>query len=262
MLMKSLIAVVMLLLANVVYAQPNAIPPAPHILVYGSASAQAIPDQFTIKLTINVSKMDAGEARQRAELLLQDVLAKLREAGVHEQNIIASRLAITPNNRYDRDSNQAVFEGTTVKRIVKASFDDMDSLSSFLSQTEINQELQLEGVQTALRNEADLMAKLRAEAIANCKQKAAVVAAAYDVDLQGIYSVSDVEPRFDYGVVAGRWPSRFYWDGNRLFSFDRIETAGSRLPTPFETSFSTGYITLTDKIYTVFLISEEVKPAP
>ena len=260
--MKSLIAVVMLLLANVVCAQPNAIPPAPHILVYGSASAQAIPDQFRIKLIISVTEMDANAARLRAEELLQDVLSGLRAAGLEDKDIVATRLAISPENKYDNDTRQQIFVGTKVERVVSATFKDMDSLSGFLQRTEINQQLQLEGVKTALRDEAGMMTALRAQAIADCRQKAASLAQEYGVKLQGIYSVSDVAPDFNYGIAYGRWPSRLFWDGQDMVDLDRVVTTGSRLANPVRTSFSTGQITLTDKIYTVFLISDRDKSEP
>ncbi len=254
--MHRMLLIAVLLTANVVWAQQNAIPSAPHILVYGSASAQAIPDQFRIKLIISVTDMDANAARKRAEQILQEVLSGLRDAGVIEQDIVATNLEISPKNTYDRDTEQDIFIGTNVGRIISATFDDMDSLSGFLESAEINRELQLEGVETALRNEFEMMLALRAEAIADSRHKAERLAQEYGVTLQGIYSVSDVAPNFDYGIAFGRWPSRLIWD-NDLQALQRVMVTGSRLDDSVRTSFSTGYITLTDKIYTVFLISDK-----
>jgi uncharacterized protein YggE len=256
--MHRMLLIAVLLTANVVWAQQNAIPSAPHILVYGEASAKAIPDAFSIVLHITVTDLDAAVARTRVEEIVQKVITSLRGVGVNDEEIVATSLALQPENNYNSFSGERVFKGTRVTRSINAIFSDTTGLEKFLEQTELNEELQLQGVQTGLSQESALMVDLRKRAIADCKQKAQDLAIEYGVSLQGIYSVSDVAPQFRYGISSGSWPAKkLLWDGDNSVQLDRVETTNSRVAAAIQTSFSTGYISFTDKIYTVFLISDK-----
>lgn len=244
-------------------AQVNALPPTRHVLVYGDAQAQAIPDRFRIKVSFSALDTDAGAARQRIEASVASVIARLRKAGVGERDIVATSLTIEPESRYDDKQRTQVFAGTRVRRSLTARFTRKQALEQFLAGLETSRELSVSDLATEVSDEPALRAALRAKAIEATREKARVIAASYGAALGAVYSVSDVAPQFQYGVQEGSWPALYRWDGAEQ-SLDRIVVSGSRLhgapvapapPAP-PAALQVGYVTFSDRIYAVFLLAD------
>lgn len=255
---RYLLFAVAMLVSPHLAAQVNALPPTRHILVYGDAEARAIPDRFKISLNFEAVDPSADVARRRVEDNLKDVLAKLKAAGVAENEIVATSMEVGTRERYDEKKREQVFIGTGVKRTVTARFDSQSALGAFLASLQTSKELNVSSVDTELADEAELRKALREKAIESSREKAETIARAYGARLGGLYSVSDVAPQFQYGVREGSWPSTYQWNRNRAgdaYALDSIRVTGSRLERSAE-SFQTGYVTFTDKIYAVFLLAD------
>lgn len=237
------------------HAQVNALPQSRHILVYGEAQAQAIPDRFRITLSFNVVDSNADAARQKVEAYLQDAISKLKASGIGDGGIVATSLEIEPVNQYDQEARKQVFEGIGVTRRIVATFARQDALKSLLALLKTSEDVQVSGVETELSTEPRLRERLRQKAIESTRAKAETIARAYGVRLAGLYSVSDTAPDFQYGIKEGEWPQSYRWNADST-ELDRIEVTGSRIKRSDVESFQTGYVTFDDKIYAVFLISE------
>lgn len=257
--LRYLLLVLALSLSSDLAAQVNAIPPTRHILVYGEAQARAIPDRFKISVNFEAIDMNADAARRRVEENVQQVLGKLKAAGVADGEIVATSMEMGTRERYDDRKSEQVFVGTGVKRTVVARFDSQASLKTFLADLRTSKELNVSSVDTELADEAELRRALREKAIESSREKAETIAKAYGARLGGLYSVSDVAPQFQYGVREGSWPSAYEWgrfqetDG---YTLDKVQVTGSRMKRANIESFQTGYVTFTDKIYTVFLLAD------
>ncbi|HEY4555985.1 MAG TPA: SIMPL domain-containing protein [Lysobacter sp.] len=251
-----------LLVPVIAWAQVNALPPTRHILVYGDAQAQAIPDRFRVRVAFSALDADPGVARQRIEDSVATVIARLRKAGVGERDIVATSLSIEPENRYDEKQRMQVFAGTRVRRSLTARFARKQALEQFLAGLETSQELSVSDVATEVSDEPALRAALRAKAIESTREKAGVIAASYGARLGAVYSVSDVAPQFQYGVQEGGWPALYRWNAGEQ-SLDRIVVSGTRLqgapppapPAP-PAALQVGYVTFTDRLYAVFLLAD------
>lgn len=244
------------LLAGAAPAQVNALPPTRHILVYGDAQARAIPDRFKIDIDFSAVDKDAGAARSRVEKNVQAVLGRLRRAGVVDDGIVATSLSIQARSRFDDKLDEDVFVGTEVERSLTARFADKGALEAFLDGLQTSSELSVSDVRTELSGELELRRALRAKAIDSSREKAEVIARAYGARLGAVYSVSDVAPQFQYGIREGSWPSTYEWNGAST-TLDRIEVTGTRLRAGAPgIALQTGYVTYTDKIYTVFLLAD------
>ena len=247
-----------LLVPVIAWAQVNALPPTRHILVYGDAQAQAIPDRFRVRVAFSALDADPGVARQRIEDSVATVIARLRKAGVGERDIVATSLSIEPENRYDEKQRMQVFAGTRVRRSLTARFTRKQALEQFLAGLETSQELSVSDVATEVSDEP----ALRAKAIESTREKAGVIAAAYGARLGAVYSVSDVAPQFQYGVQEGGWPALYRWNAGEQ-SLDRIVVSGTRLqgapppapPAP-PAALQVGYVTFIDRLYAVFLLAD------
>lgn len=239
-------------------AQVNALPPTRHILVYGDAQARAIPDRFKLTVDFEVLDPQADVARRKVEAHVTDTLAKLEDAGVPANEIVATSLEIEPRERFDDDADEQVFLGIAVSRKLTAKFRDQQKLESFLGRMETSREVTVSGVTTELSDEPELRAKLREKAIASSREKAEGIALAYGARLGAVYSVSDVAPQFSYGIREGSWPSMYQWNRSEgdATSLDRIEVTGSRIDKSTIESFRTGYVNYDAKIYAVFLLAD------
>jgi uncharacterized protein YggE len=256
--MKTLLFAVMLGIASVsasAFAQVNSLPPTPHILVYGHAEARAIPDKFSIRITLAVTDDSADIARRKVQDYAETVLSGLKQAGASSNEILATTLKVQPKQEFDSLARGLVYKGVNVEREISATFYDLQKLQKFLSTVKASKEVQLSGITTGLRDEAKLREQLRAKSIASTQEKAKSIAAAYGANLRGLYSVSDVAPQFEYGVRAGEWPEFDYDANHGLRTYSSILAAAPPPPIAME-SLQTGYVTFSENIYAVFLIGE------
>ena len=252
-----------------VQAQVNALPPTPHILVFGHAEARAIPDQFKISMSVTATDPSADVARGKVQAHVDQIFAGLKQADVPRNETTATTLRIEPHSEYDRKTEQTVYKGIQVTREIGATFDDLAKLQHFLANVPTSKELQISGITTGLRDEIKLREQLRVKAIESTQAKAKSIAQAYAAKLDGLYSVSDVAPQVSYGIKAGAWPGYNYnaSSGN----LERIQVSGSRIKRavdyestgPVTTltradieSLQTGYVTFEENIYAVFLLGK------
>ena len=247
-------------LPSVVLAQANAIPEAPHILVYGSAVGRAVPDRFEVTVLVEYVDPSADVARKQAAALFDAVLEGMRGAGAPDRGIEATHLEIGTQHRFNESTRRQEYEGIRVSRKLTARFDSTEKLSRFLAGLDTSQHVQVERTGTSLSTEPQLRAELRRKAIEDSVAKARLLAEAYGVALGPLYSVSDVAPEFSYGVHEGQWQSLYHWsrDGGGKYALDRITVTGSRLePSRFE-SFAAGELSIEERLYAVFRLGDAV----
>ena len=266
---KFLVAAVLGIVSSTAFAQVNALPPTPHILVFGHAEARAIPDKFSINMSVSVTDLSADIARQTVEAHVRQILEGLKQAGVPTNETTATSLKIESDEEYDSKLEKQVYKGVQVSRDIGATFYDLDKLQQFLGKVAASKELQISGITTGLRDEAKLREQLRVKAIESTQVKAKSIAQAYAAKLAGLYSVSDVAPEVSYGVKAGSWPVYDYdasGGGGLTRNADRNVAAPAAgivqyvmpppPPPPPPTSLQTGYVTFEENIYAVFLLGD------
>ncbi len=265
---KFLLAAILGTASGSALAQVNALPPTPHILVFGHAQARAIPDQFKINISVSVTDPSADAARKKVQAYVENIFAGLKEAGVPKNETTATTLSVQPHSEYDNKAEQSVYKGVQVTREIGATFNDLGKLQHFLANVAASKELQISGITTGLRDEMKLREQLRGKAIESTQEKARAIAQSYGARLGGLYSVSDVAPEVSYGIKAGAWPIYDYDAKNR--SLDTITVTGSRMrgvdaeaASPVAIlrradieSLQTGYVTFEENIYAVFLLGD------
>ncbi len=262
---RFLFAAILGVISNAAFAQVNALPPTPHILVYGHAEARAIPDQFKISMTVSVADPSADAAREKVQAHVEQIFGGLKQAGIPASEMTATTLSIEPHSQYDQKIGTSVYKGVRVSRVIDSTFDDLGKLQHFLASISTSDELQVSGITTGLRDETKLREQLRVKAMQSTQQKAQSIAQAYSAKLGALYGVSDVAPEVSYGVAAGAWP-HYDYDSNsgRLY---RVEFGGTHRavdtePTQSVTtltrtdveSLKTGYVTFRENVYAVFLL--------
>ena len=243
------------MLPSVSMGQVNALPEHPHILVYGSATARAVPDRFRLTLTVKHTDPSADLSRKRVAGLFDEIIEQLESVGVTKDEIEGTTLVIQTVERWNDQTRTQQFLGIQVSRDIKARFDDNETLERFMKLLKTSENVTVGGVQAELADELSLRNQLRAKAIEDSKTKAVSIARSYDARLGSLYSVSDVAPEFSYGIHEGQWPATYQWNADAgEQTLDRVEVTGSRVASAGGESFHAGYITFESKLYAVFLL--------
>lgn len=195
-----LMSVLLLAFVVPVNGQTNVIPSARHIVIKGHAEQDVLPDRFTIRMTVEAIDVQPEQARNRVQAHIASLLGAMKESGVLQEQVTATAISVKP--KIDYQERKEVFEGTEVSRNLRATFASPDDLQTFLAKVETSQEVQIDGIETFYSEHEKVEMQLREKAIAISRQKASELAKAYGARIAGLYAVSEVEPRFDYGVDA------------------------------------------------------------
>lgn len=234
-------------------AQVNALPPVPHLLVKGHAEGRYVPDRFTINLLVQVTDKVPDTARAKVEAHMAQLFKALEANGALRERTQASSLRIEPATEY-RDDKQ-VFLGTQVSRTATAVFDSLDKLRGFIAKAPANEEVRIQGTEVARSDINEIRLDLRKRAIANTRDAAKEIAAAYGLSIKGVHSVSEVAPSFSYGIQAGSW-------GGGDSRLETVTVTGARMSSyeasPAAVDLRVGTIDEKQDIYAVYLTA----PAP
>ncbi len=252
-------ALLLALCAPLAMAQVNALPSLPHLLVKGEASRDVVPDRFTVSVTLSAIDMQPELARERVQTNLAGLLAALQQGGAIADSIDATTFSVAPE--YDYEDETRVFKGTKATRQLRVTFPDAEATRAFLVQLQASENVVLAGIEPTFSDEAALRGELKAEAMRQTRDTAALLATSYGARLGSLYSVSDVAPSFAYGVQAGRWgqsergtPTPLkQLQGPAPSPMDGIQVTGSRI-TP--ESLAVGTVTIAEHLYAIFLLAD------
>ncbi|WP_235974189.1 SIMPL domain-containing protein [Luteimonas deserti] len=252
-----------MLCAPLASAQVNALPSLPHLLVKGEATRDVVPDRFTVAITLSAIDKQPELARERVQTNLGALLTTLKSGRAITESIDASTFSIAPEHAYENE--ERVYKGIRATRQLRVTFADAEATRTFLATLPAGEAVQLGSIAPSFAGEVALRAELKAEAMRQTRETAALLATSYGARLGSLYSVSDVAPGFAYGIQAGRWPQArrgrdasapsqeppVVFDG--AHALDRVEVSGSRI-TP--ESLAVGTITIAEHLYAIFLLAD------
>lgn len=252
-------ALVLMVCAPFAAAQVNALPSLPHLLVKGEASRDVVPDRFTVSITLSALDMQPEVARERVQTNLGALLHTLKAGGAIAESIDASTFSVAPEHAYEDETR--VYKGIRATRQLRVTFADAEATRAFLATLPAGESVQLGGIEPTFSGEAELRGELKAEAMRETRETAALLATSYGARLGTLYSVSDVAPNFAYGIQAGRWsqPGRGTLTPLRERQaaapapLERIQVTGSRI-TP--ESLAVGTVTIAEHLYAIFLLAD------
>ncbi|MEF3082499.1 SIMPL domain-containing protein [Luteimonas sp. SMYT11W] len=237
-------------------AQVNALPSLPHLLVKGEATRDVVPDRFTVSITLSALDMQPEVARERVQTNLGALLNGLKSGGAIAGSIDASTFSVQPEHDYE--SQKRVYRGIRATRALRVTFPNAEATRAFLAKLPAGEDVQLGSIEPTFSGEAALRGELKAEAMRQTRDTAALLATSYGARLGSLYSVSDVAPSFAYGIQAGQWPSSRSGASpppaaSPSVAFDRIQVTGSRI-TP--ESLAVGTVTIAEHLYAIFLLAD------
>jgi uncharacterized protein YggE len=183
-----LLALALLALPQLAAAQ-SGVPPRT-VVMSGHGEVRAAPDTALLSAGVTTEAATASSALSANSTRMQAVLASLKKQGVPEKNIQTANLSVSP--QYANTNNEAPrITGYRAVNQVQVRLEDVRKLGAALDALVAAGANQLNGVSFLIRDDTDLLAKARAEAVADARVKAETFAKAAGVSLGPILSISE-----------------------------------------------------------------------
>lgn len=175
-----------LLLVGQAIASP--LPNAPHIVVSGSYKLSTIPDTLSMSLQIIEVGSEAKVARNEVEKRSQTLIDTAMKMGVTKKDINSSSLTISP--RYDWNNRQQIYVGTEVSRKINIILRDLSKYDDLIQAVLDSSVARINSTNLTSSKHDELIAEAMTLAVANAKEKAALLTAGLPQKVGDVYAIS------------------------------------------------------------------------
>ena len=176
------------------------------IAMAGHGEVKAAPDQVQITAGVMTSAPTAAQALTANTARMKGVFGALEKMGVPARNIQTTNFSISPQYTGGNNNERPRLTGYQVHNNVSVRLDDVSRLGAALDALVTAGANQMNGINWSIREPAPMLAKARAEAIADAKLRAETYAKAAGVTLGPIQSISEggaaMPPRPMYRAMA------------------------------------------------------------
>jgi len=176
------------------------------ISMTGHGEIRSLPDMAQVTAGVTTTAPTAAQALATNSARMKSVFAALEKLGVAQKNIQTSNFFVSP--QYTNGDNNAPRRLTAyqVNNDVTARIEDIGKLGGALDALVAAGANQINGVSFSIQNDAPLLEKARAQAIADARGRAETYAKAAGVTLGPILSISEgggeAPPRPMYRMAA------------------------------------------------------------
>jgi uncharacterized protein YggE len=191
--------------AALLFAAPTWAADLRTISMPGHGEVKAAPDQVQITAGVNTSAPTAAQALTANTARMKGVFDALRKLGVPEKGIQTVNFSVSPQYTGGGNNERPKLTGYQVSNEVFVLLEDVSKLGSALDALVTSGANQMHGINFSIRETAPLMARARADAIADARTRAETYAKAAGVTLGPIQSISEgttiAPPRPMYRVM-------------------------------------------------------------
>lgn len=186
-------------------AAPTASDPATHtITVSGSGKVTVVPDVARVTLGVVMNQSTVKAARSSAAQAMTDIIAAVKNLGVTDADIQTSGLSLYP--QYAPGSSSRV-TGYQINEQVTVTIRDLDKAGDVVDAATAKGATTVNGISFELADPAKAMNDARAAAVTAARASAQAMAAAGNVGLGAVVSMTDSSvstpyPMY-YGMAAG-----------------------------------------------------------
>ncbi|MCI1822040.1 MAG: SIMPL domain-containing protein [Megasphaera sp.] len=143
--------------------------------VTGYAQQQVVPDTALITVGAETTETDASEARQKNNLIMQQITNSLKNMGINKMDIRTNGFTVSPN--YDNGKNRKIIS-YTVSNALRIKITDFDLISNVINTSETAGANQIYGVQFLTEHSDVVKDSLIKEAVQNGRRAAEAAALA------------------------------------------------------------------------------------
>jgi uncharacterized protein YggE len=184
-----LVAAVAAPAATVAQAQSDDGDITPSISVTGTGRVKAEPDVADINLGVTKQADDAQTAANEAATTMAAVIAALQAAGVADADIQTTTISLNPV--YDWENTPPTIEGWEASNLVNVTVRDIDTVGAVVDAATTAGATNVNGITFRVDDATAAEAEARAAAVADARAKADQLAAAADVTIVGVLTMSE-----------------------------------------------------------------------
>ncbi|GMQ47710.1 oxidative stress defense protein [Vibrio sp. 10N] len=182
--------VVSLFAAPVFASQPE----FAHISTTGYGEIQAKPDMAEFSVRVVQSQMDADQAKQGVDTVVDKFLDGLTKNGIDKADIQSSNLYLSPQYHYPEKGKPELI-GYRASRTVTVQVMDLDKLNNYLDlalESGINQ---VDNIQLKVKDQGQYQEAARMAAIKDAQSKASSLAKGFDQQLGKVWRIEYLQQR-------------------------------------------------------------------
>jgi uncharacterized protein len=162
------------------------------LFVSGSATVNTKADKVIVSLGVETTDKTAEKALLSNSKLMNKVIGALKESGVKQNETSTSAFSINPNYNYSKYGDRGNLIGFTVSNSIHIESSNINSVSKWIDtavQAGANtvNHISFRVSEEKLQNIKNMLLK---EAVTNAKTKADIVAAASELNVAGIKSIT------------------------------------------------------------------------
>ena len=174
-------------------SQPAAAQPADAprtVTMSGHGEVRAVPDTALLSAGVGTEAPTAAAALSANSAHMRAVLAALKKQGIPEKDVQTANFSVSP--QYATGNGQAPrITGYQANNQVEVRLEDVSKLGVVLDALAAAGANRMNGVRFLIRDDADLLARARADAVTDARTKAETFAKAAGVNLGSILSISE-----------------------------------------------------------------------
>ena len=185
--------------------------PSRTVTVDGKGEAYAVPDIAQFNFSVVSLKATVADAQKEASTKINAITAYLKEQGVEEKDIKTSGYNVSPQYEWQQvtciaypcPSGKRVLKGYEVRQSTDVKVRDTAKAGDLLAEAGSRGATEVSGLTFTVDDEDAVQAEARAEAVADAKNKAELLAKSLGVRLGRVVS---------FGENNGGYPVPYYYD--------------------------------------------------
>ncbi|MFA0440629.1 oxidative stress defense protein [Vibrio sp. 10N.286.49.C2] len=166
----------------------------PHITTTGYGQVEATPDMAEFSVKVVQSQLNADQAKEDVDSVVDTFLAKLADAGVSKEDIKSSNLYLTPQYQYP-DKSQPELVGYRASRTVTVQVMEIEKLNDYLDTALASGINQVDNIRLKVKDESQYQEKARIAAIQDAQQKAQSLAKGFAQQLGQVWQITYKQPQ-------------------------------------------------------------------
>ncbi|NOH28463.1 oxidative stress defense protein [Vibrio mediterranei] len=168
-------------------------PDFPHISTTGYGEIEATPDMAEFSVRVVQSQMNADQAKQGVDSVVDKFLSGLMSEGIEKKDIQSSNLYLSPQYHYP-EKGKPELVGYRASRTVTVQVMDLENLNNYLDlalESGINQ---VDNIQLKVKDQGQYQEAARMAAIKDAQSKAASLAKGFDQNLGKVWRIEYRQP--------------------------------------------------------------------
>ncbi len=187
---KSLITIIQIILLAIPLSQASAEFNEPHIIVFGSAETEVVPDKLLWNISIKNTGATLTAVAKEHAVDVAEVLSYLTKSGIPNKNVKTSRMQLMENYVYR--SNSRIKEGYYAQTHINFETADFSKYLEYWKKLSSFPHLAISGVSFKVTNYLEIQNKTRITAAHNAREKATDLATAMGATINKTLLIEEI----------------------------------------------------------------------